>query len=221
MSEFKDKIVLVTGGATGLGAAIAIGTAKGGAKAVIINCTKSLKEAGETAAAIRAAGADAVIAQGDVSQDADCRRIAAAAAPYGRLDILVNNAGTTKHVPKHADLDGLYPRWAILRLFLGVRRPRIPWLGLDAVGVVEGVGAGVTRFKPGDRVFADLSSFGQKAFSELVAAPGRAWLPVPEGMDDETAATLPHSGVLAVQGLRRGRLVHEASADGVTVRRRS
>ena len=107
MSDFKDKIVLVTGGATGLGAAIAIGTAKGGAKAVIINCTKSLKEAGETAAAIRAAGADAVIAQGDVSQDADCRRIAAAAAPYGRVDILVNNAGTTKHVPKHADLDGL------------------------------------------------------------------------------------------------------------------
>lgn len=103
-----------------------------------------------------------------------------------------------------ADLDGLYPRWAILRLFLGVRRPRVPWLGLDAVGVVERVGEGVTRFTPGDRVFADLSSFGQMAFSELVAAPERAWLPVPEGMDDETAATLPHSGVLAVQGLRRG-----------------
>ena len=99
MSEFKDKIVMVTGGATGLGAAIAIGTAKGGAKAVIINCTKSLKEAGETAAAIRAAGADAVIAQGDVSQDADCRRIAAAAAPYGRLDILVTMRATPSMCP--------------------------------------------------------------------------------------------------------------------------
>jgi NADPH:quinone reductase-like Zn-dependent oxidoreductase len=71
--------------------------------------------------------------------------------------------------------------------------------------VVERVGEGVTRFRPGDRVFADLYSFGQKAFAELVAAPERAWLPIPEGMDDETAATLPHSAVLAIQGLRRGR----------------
>ncbi len=44
--------------------------------------------------------------QGDVSLDEDCRKIAAAAAPFGRLDVLVNNAGTTKHVP-HGDLDGL------------------------------------------------------------------------------------------------------------------
>jgi NADPH:quinone reductase-like Zn-dependent oxidoreductase len=102
-----------------------------------------------------------------------------------------------------ADLDGLYPRWPILRLVYGVRRPRVPWIGLDAAGVVERVGEGVSRFAPGDRVFSDLYGFGQKAFAELVAAPERAWLPIPEGMDDETAATLPHSGVLAVQGLRR------------------
>ena len=47
-----------------------------------------------------------VVVQGDVSRDEDCRKIAAAAAPWGRLDVLVNNAGTTKHVP-HGDLDGL------------------------------------------------------------------------------------------------------------------
>ena len=102
-----------------------------------------------------------------------------------------------------ADLDGLYPRWPILRLFYGVRRPRVPWLGLDAAGVVERVGEDVTRFRPGDRVFADLYNHGQNAFAELVAAPEKAWLPIPEGMDDETAATLPHSAVLAIQGLRR------------------
>jgi NADPH:quinone reductase-like Zn-dependent oxidoreductase len=102
-----------------------------------------------------------------------------------------------------ADLDGLYPRWPILRLFFGIRRPRVPWIGLDAAGVVERVGDGVTRFQPGDRVFSDLYNFGQKAFAELVAAPEKAWLPIPEAMDDETAAALPHSAVLAVQGLRR------------------
>jgi 3-oxoacyl-[acyl-carrier protein] reductase len=41
-----------------------------------------------------------------VSRDEDCRKIVAAATPWGRLDVLVNNAGTTKHVP-HENLDGL------------------------------------------------------------------------------------------------------------------
>jgi NAD(P)-dependent dehydrogenase (short-subunit alcohol dehydrogenase family) len=107
MADFDGKVVLVTGGATGLGAAIAVGAAKRGARAVIINCTRSLVEADATAAGIRAAGAEAVIAQGDVSEDADCRRIAAAAERFGRLDALVNNAGITKHAPKHGDLDAL------------------------------------------------------------------------------------------------------------------
>lgn len=106
MSDMKDKIVLVTGGATGLGAAIAIGAAKRGAKAVIINCTKSLKEAEATAEAIKAAGAEAGIVQGDVAEDADCRRIAAALERYGRIDALANNAGITRHVA-HANMDGL------------------------------------------------------------------------------------------------------------------
>ena len=40
-------------------------------------------------------------------EDADCRRIAAAAERFGKIDALVNNAGITKHVPRHAELDGL------------------------------------------------------------------------------------------------------------------
>jgi NAD(P)-dependent dehydrogenase (short-subunit alcohol dehydrogenase family) len=107
MADFDGKVILVTGGATGLGAAIAVGAAKRGAKAVILNCTKSLKEAEATAEAARAAGAQAEIAQGDVAEDADCRKIAGIAARFGRLDALVNNAGVTKHAQNHADLDAL------------------------------------------------------------------------------------------------------------------
>jgi 3-oxoacyl-[acyl-carrier protein] reductase len=47
-----------------------------------------------------------VVIQGDVSRDEDCKKIVAAAAPWGRLDALINNAGTTKHMA-HGNLDGL------------------------------------------------------------------------------------------------------------------
>jgi len=116
MADFDGKVILVTGSATGLGAAIAIGAARRGAKAVILNCTKSLKEAEATAEAVRAAGAETAIAQGDVAEDADCRTIAGVAARFGRLDALVNNAGVTKHAQNHADLDAL-SKEDFLRLF--------------------------------------------------------------------------------------------------------
>ncbi len=100
------------------------------------------------------------------------------------------------------DLDWIEPRPAFTRLFIGVRAPRSPRIGLDAAGVVEAVGPGVTRFKPGDRVFADLYGFGQGSFAEYVCAREAAFLPIPEAMSFDEAATLPHAGVLAVQGLR-------------------
>ena len=103
----KDGLcAIVTGSASGLGAATAKILARSGAR-LVINYSSSQKEAEATAEVCRKAGAaEVLVAQGDVSKDEDCRKIVAAASGWGRLDILVNNAGTTKHVA-HADLDGL------------------------------------------------------------------------------------------------------------------
>jgi len=100
------------------------------------------------------------------------------------------------------DLDGITPRPAFVRAFMGLRAPRQHRIGLDVAGEVEAVGPGVTRFKPGDRVFGDMFLFGTGSFAEYVCAPERAFLPIPAGLTDEVAATLPHSANLGVQGLR-------------------
>jgi len=116
-----------------------------------------------------------------------------------------------------ADLDGLYPRWQLSRLFLGLRAPRSRRIGLDVAGVVESVGPDVTRFKAGDEVFADLFLFGQGAFAELVCAPEKAFATMPRGMSFEEAATLPHSALLALQGLRGGGGRPIQAGDGVMI----
>jgi NAD(P)-dependent dehydrogenase (short-subunit alcohol dehydrogenase family) len=102
----KDGLcVIVTGSASGLGAATAAILARDGAR-IVVNYSSSQKEAEQTADLCRSAGGEVVVVQGDVSRDGDCRKIAAAAAPWGRLDALINNAGTTKHMA-HDNLDGL------------------------------------------------------------------------------------------------------------------
>lgn len=106
MSQLKDKVAIVTGSATGLGAAVALQLADKGCN-VVVNYTKSEKEAKETLAACETKGVQALLAQGDVSEDADCRRIVdETVKKWGRVDVLVNNAGGTKFA-NHAELDEL------------------------------------------------------------------------------------------------------------------
>src|ERR1700754_545568 len=104
--QYEGFVVVVTGASTGLGRAVAVETAAQGAKAVVINYAKNRGDAEETARLCQAHGAETVLVQGDVAQDADCRAIAAAAQKFGRVDALFNNAGTTTF-NNHADLEGV------------------------------------------------------------------------------------------------------------------
>ncbi|HEX5611512.1 MAG TPA: SDR family NAD(P)-dependent oxidoreductase [Burkholderiales bacterium] len=89
------KTALITGSATGVGAATALLMAQRGFD-VLINYSKSEREAKDTERACREAGADSLCVRADVAEDADCRALVRAAAErWGRIDALVNNAGMT------------------------------------------------------------------------------------------------------------------------------
>ncbi len=108
-----------------------------------------------------------------------------------------------------ADLDGLKPKPGFIRLFMGLRAPRNRAVGVDAAGVVDAVGVDVRRFRPGDEVMVDMFAAGGGAvggaFAEYLTARERALQTIPVGLSFEEAATLPHSAVLALQGLRKGK----------------
>ncbi|MEO7057310.1 MAG: SDR family NAD(P)-dependent oxidoreductase [Caldimonas sp.] len=89
----EARVALVTGSATGVGAATALACARRGWN-VVVNYSRSEQDAEATAAACRDAGADVLLQRGDVADDTDCRAlVAGAVARWGRVDALVNNAG--------------------------------------------------------------------------------------------------------------------------------
>jgi NADPH:quinone reductase-like Zn-dependent oxidoreductase len=84
----------------------------------------------------------------------------------------------------------------------GPFKPKYDVLGSDVAGRVEAVGRAVTRFRPGDEVFGDVSPCGFGGFAEYVCAPVSAWAPKPAGLTMEAAAAVPQAGGLAMTGLR-------------------
>jgi 3-oxoacyl-[acyl-carrier protein] reductase len=117
MSTLKDKVAIVTGASSGIGAAIAEHLAAAGA-AVVVNYASNREGADRVVAAITREGGKAVPVQANVAKQTDIDRLfSETKKAFGRLDVLVNNAGiyafspiedvTEEHVRKHFDLNVL------------------------------------------------------------------------------------------------------------------
>jgi len=90
--RFEGKVVLITGAGVGIGRAAAVRFGQEGAKVAVNSLTPV--NGLETLRLLKEAGGQGIYIQGDVSKDADARRmVQETVKAFGRLDILVNNAG--------------------------------------------------------------------------------------------------------------------------------
>lgn len=139
MQNLKDKVVIITGGSSGIGFALAQEFGMLGAKVVI-----SAREQGKldhAAGALKSAGITAIAVRADVSSESDCiNLINTSVATFGKIDILVNNAGISMRAAfKNTDL-------AVLQQLMNVNfwgtvyctKYALPWL-LESKGSVVGI----------------------------------------------------------------------------------
>ncbi len=105
--ELAGRVAIVTGGGTGIGRAVSLRLARLGAKAVVVNYSRSESDAEATAGELRELGAEAMPYRADIADESMVKSmIAATVERHGGLDLLVNSAGTTHFIP-HSDLDAL------------------------------------------------------------------------------------------------------------------
>ena len=102
MDRLKDKVVIITGASSGMGATAAQLFASEGAKVVL--AARRAEQLQETADKIHAAGGECTVVPSDIASDADCAKLVnTAVETYGRLDGLVNNAGVLEKGLKPID----------------------------------------------------------------------------------------------------------------------
>jgi NADPH:quinone reductase-like Zn-dependent oxidoreductase len=124
-------------------------------------------------------------------------------------EVLVKVHATTVTVGDTRMRSFTVPRgqWLPARLYLGIRKPRRPILGMELAGEIEGLGKHVTRFQVGDPVFASTfeESFGGHA--EYKCLPEDGLLAIkPANLSFGEAAAAVGGGMTALRCLQRGRI---------------
>src|SRR6202023_274937 len=118
-NSYTNKVVLVTGGTSGIGKATALAFAEAGAKVVLTG--RREKEGVDVAAAITKNGVTAAFVRADLAKDADVQKaLEFVLSTHGRLDVAFNNAGVEIAGPLHAVTEEHYRRtfeinvWGVL-----------------------------------------------------------------------------------------------------------
>jgi 3-oxoacyl-[acyl-carrier protein] reductase len=188
--NLRNAVVLITGASRGLGREFAIAFADEGARVAI--CARDSVKLEETAAAVRARGAECLALQADLLDGAACQRVVDQAAEhFGRLDVLVNNASASvDSTPKSIEVatDAQVMARINGKMLVAVRcaRAALPHMRKGGGGRIVNIGgtAGRTIFRRGDMPSegsglaqglgnSSLANF-TKYLSEEVAADGIA-----------------------------------------------
>jgi len=117
IEDLKNKVVLITGASTGIGAGAAKAFGANGAK-VAVHYNKSKAEAEKVAAAVEKAGGKAMLVAGDVTESEICRQLVdKTVSGFGRIDVLINNAGgLIERAPIESVTDELFDKVVYLNV---------------------------------------------------------------------------------------------------------
>ncbi len=124
-------------------------------------------------------------------------------------EVLIKVYATTAHVGDTRMRSFTVPQgmWLFARLYLGVFSPKRKVLGMELSGNVEAVGKSVTRFKPGDQVFASTSSVNFGGYAEYKCMPEDGMLAIkPDNLTYEEAAAAPTGADTALRCLRKANI---------------
>jgi 3-oxoacyl-[acyl-carrier protein] reductase len=156
IGDLKQRVALVTGASTGIGAAVARGFGAQGMK-VAVHYNQSEGPAKEVAAAIKASGGEAVLVQADVrDSDAIKKAVQQVAQAFGRIDVLVNNAGSlVKRVPIGDFSDELFDEVLHInaRSMLAFCREAVPLMRKSGGGSIVNVTSVAARHGGGPGAF--------------------------------------------------------------------
>jgi NADPH:quinone reductase-like Zn-dependent oxidoreductase len=118
----------------------------------------------------------------------------------------VNYGDLTARNFAHSQFNMPAPLYLPARMAFGWNKPKINILGSELAGDVEAVGSRVTKFKPGDQVFAYVG-MNMGANAEYICLPESGTIaPKPSNLDYTEAASLPYGAVMAVSLLQKARL---------------